>query len=259
MSKTITHVIAGSSPPVALDIVWPPLPQAMCWFGGGWWHYDNGVLRTDFALGGIARNYFVRRRLCLLERGRIAVSGVDAFKAIPFLFLDWLKAANRSNGAELLRSGDLRTFPAPDQQFIRSKRRKRDASSCGLGPMPRCVKCAMSQSHPWKNKLRWMMAQTIVAAAVKAGIAPGPLLARAEAAMQQRGDGKQRISEFKSAAARAMRGHLNKVPCAHRTQSNGGLWCPLNGDVRQCCLELKRKLPQTGSPAPHDIWAAPAL
>ena len=167
-----------------------------------------------------------------------------------------MKALASGAAAEELRTGALQHMSPANRQFVQAKRRRRESEALSIGPMPRCIKCALHQNDPWRNKLRWMMAQTIVAAATAARISPDPLLRHAEAVMAARGDGKSRIKEFRSAAQRARRGHHNKVPCTKRSAASGGLWCPLNGDVKRCAAELGRALPPVQDPSPHDLWTA---
>ena len=241
--------------PAVTDIVWPPLLRTLSWLGGGPWHADGDTLTTPFWNEGVVRVFLVRRRLCELRAGTIVAKREVVMSALPGLWKAWVSNAVASAQADRFRSAPLTSFAPGVAQLVRGKRRKVEQAAFSLGPMPRCVQCALKVQDPWKNKMRWMMAQTLVGAARRAGQPYEPLLRCVEMRMEERGDGKGRIKEFRAAALRAAGGRFNRVPCSKRKSAFGGMWCPLNGDTKRCASERGVALPDSVDPAPHEMWA----
>jgi hypothetical protein len=241
--------------PSANEILWPCLTRTLTWLGGGYWHEENDVVTTQFWGEGVVRLFLVRNRLCQLNRGTITVSRDAVLSALPRIWKLWVCSAVASAQADRFRSDPLSTFAPGVAQLVRGKRRKIEAAAFSMGPMPRCVQCALKAKDPWKNKMRWMMAQTLVGAARRAGQPYEPLLRCVELQMEERGDGKGRIKEFRAAALRAAGGRFNRVPCSKRKAAFGGMWCPLDGDTKRCASERGVALPNTADPAPHEMWA----
>lgn len=254
--SVLTSAISGVVTPLPAGIVWPRIDRALQWLGGGWWHLRGSVVCTRFEVGGIAVNHFVRQRACRLQRGRLTVTVAAAVAALPALFATWQRAQCGGAVARQLQSGDLAALPAAHRRFVAAKRRPA-APPAALAAPPRCIRAAMTQPQPWKNKMRWMMAHTIVSACRAAGIPHVAMVTAAAAAMRARGDGDARIREFQAAAKRAAQKGSIEVPCRSRHASRGGLWCPLAGDVARCASERGRTVPRV--PTPHAMWTAPAL
>lgn len=240
----------------AAEIVWPRLDRALTWLGKGPWHATrDGNYCTTFGGECVVRVYLVRHRLCTLKRGHLTVHRDVLVEHFPHIWKAWVRSAVTSAQAHRLRADPVDTFPRHLHHFVRGKRRKVESAAVQLGPMPRCVRAGLHTKDIWRNKMRWMMAQTLVAAARRAGQPLEPLLMCAELRMAERGDGKARIKEFRAAAARAASGRFNRVPCSKRKAAFGGMWCPLNGDTKACAHERGVPVPGVQDPAPHEMWA----
>jgi len=251
--SVLASAISGAMADLPGGIVWPRIDRALQWLGGGWWHLHADVVTTRFEVGGLVVNHLVRRRVCDLKRGRLTVTVAAAVAMLPALFAAWRRAQCGGAVARQLQAGDLSPLPDAHRRFVMAKR----APSLPRGVLaepPRCVRAAMTQPLPWKNKMRWMMAHTIVSTCRVVGIGHAVMVATAAAAMRARGDGESRIKEFEAAANRAAKKGSIEVSCKARHASRGGLWCPLAGDVARCASERGRVLPRV--PTPHAMWTA---
>lgn len=236
----------------ATDVVWPPMEKTVAWLGKGPWKKTGDNLEVSFFEGGLVGQWAVKERRAFLERGRLNVPILVVFDHLEHLLRQWLANVIASQGAETFRSGDIEDLPPIHKSFVRAKRRRlATADRAILADTPRCVRCALNTSAPWKNRMRWMLAQTLVAAG-KATASVDRLEAVAVAAMERRGDGKTRIKEFRAAVRRAKGGNIIRIPCKKRTYQNDGLWCPLNGDVDRCAAE--RGISAPTNPTPADLW-----
>lgn len=256
--KLIDKVILGHPEQISsYEIIWPPIPLALTWLGGGYWHQLGTTLKTDFCLGGIVRNKLVGLRLCGLKQGQLTTTIAVIVENFLLFWAGWVKNAVSGSMANAMRERDLSDLPPGLSNLVQSKRRRlQKNANAAFGPMPRCVKCAFSMKTPWKNSMRWMMAQTIVLAAQRIGQPANSLVEYAVTLMRERGDGEQRIREFQSAVNRCQKGKSNIVPCHKRKAGNSGMFCPLNGNVKVCAAERGLVPPTKHGVAPHDLWTA---
>jgi len=210
-----------------------------------------------FHEGGLVAEQLVARRQCTLTRGMVVVAEATVHRDLGVLCARWLRQAVATPGAVAAREGTLADLPTSHRNLLDAKRRRlQKAGRASLSAAPRCVKCALGQTGPWKNRMRFSMAQTVVATAAAVGDPAVVELARA--AMLRRGDGVGRLKEFDQAVARAQRGRPVRWPCSARTNVSDGLWCPLGGDVLACATERGVTVPGP-DPTPADMWSlAPA-
>lgn len=252
----VDAVVSGDGNLNHLNVVWPSVLRIAEWMGGGPWSIKNGLLHGSFFEGGLVAHRLVRSRAALLERGQLVADPAVVIKMLPVLCTDWVTRAVRTPEAVAVRAGDLGQFPPSHASLLRAKRRKLSSQhSRALAEPPRCVKCALTQPAPWKNRMRWMMAHTLVVAAGATGHSILTMEAAAVAAMERRGDGASRIKEFKAAVRRATAGKIIRIPCKKRGAQTDGLWCPLGGDVERCAAERGVVAPPNATPG--DMWAPP--
>ena len=254
----VDAVVAKEGKVECADIVWPPADKTAVWLGASAQILQEGLLSINFFTGGIVGNRLVRNRVVPMERGMLKVPAETIYNLLPDLLQDWVFQVICNPTANSIRDGVYGDLPKPHASLFKAKRRKLNRTHArALAQPPRCVKCALSQATPWKNRMRWMMAHTLVATASATGQPVSVLEAAAVAAMETRGDGPQRVREFQAAVRRASQGKIIRIPCKRRTKPSEGLWCPLGGNTQACASERGFEAPL--SPTPADMWAPPSI
>lgn len=256
MIKILNGLVSGAADVKPTELRWPPLHRAFQQMAGGHWLERDSALTVDFASGGFVACHFVRKRLCSMRRGMLAVPTATAVAELPSLVRQWVSKMLAHPIAASLAAGDLAVVPATTHAFFRGQIRKRRRLALDLsGEPPRCISLALAmpatgpEPRAWKYPMRWDVAKVLrayaelvmrpVADVVREHVIP---------AMRARGDSERAIAEF---VTHTRSGGTKGFPCHRRTQGTG-LFCPITPEA--CAAE--RGIACGPHMTPSLVWAS---
>ncbi len=237
----ITRAVSSqATPPPAVDrIVWPNLAAIGHFLDGESWRWsDSGrFLTARFETSGAIGHHLVATRRCSLARGNITATGDQFSDAIEPSFVRWIRtrltrAVDRA-GEEVDLGSTAGVGPADQsffESFSQSIDRQRGKGMSGVKGVPRppmCVRCAVAPNVPFKNGIRWQLAQVVVDLERCLPAAVGSQVQSALVdELLRSGQSADRIRAFTSAIKAFRRKSGGSWPCVNRVAGRSDLFCP---------------------------------